>query len=91
MADGKRQQRTVSLYDRQSGWVAVGFEDNKDWNYTDALFGLQMEHQNAIPGVPDLPEPGADPDTYTEYGERWRSRICGLTKGLRYERRGRIV
>lgn len=67
MADGKRQQRTVSLYDRQSGWVAVGFEDNKDWNYTDALFGLQMEHQNAIPGVPDLPEPGADPDTYTEY------------------------
>lgn len=42
MADGKRQQRTVSLYDRQSGWVAVGFEDNKDWNYTDALFGLQM-------------------------------------------------
>lgn len=68
-SDGK--QRTVALRDRQSNRiVAIGFEDNIDLDYCDAIFYIHTSEQNAIdPVLPVLPEepeaiPG-DKDQYT--------------------------
>lgn len=67
--DGK--QRTISLRDETSGKiVAIGFEDNIDMDYCDALFYIHTSEENAIdPELPPLPqEPEATPgdkDLYT--------------------------
>lgn len=54
-SDGK--QRTVSLRDETSGKiVAIGFEDNKDMDYCDALFYIHTSVKDAIDDVlPPLP------------------------------------
>ena len=68
-SDGK--QRTISLRDETSGKiVAIGFEDNIDMDYCDALFYIHTSEENAIdPELPPLPqEPEATPgdkDLYT--------------------------
>ena len=51
-------QRTISLRDSQSGQiVAVGFEDNIDFDYADAIFYIHTSEKNAIdPALPALPE-----------------------------------
>lgn len=60
-------QRTVSLRDSKSGQiVAVGFEDNIDFDYADAIFYIHTSEKNAIdPALPALPEdPAAIPEQY---------------------------
>ena len=60
-------QRTISLRDSQSGQiVAVGFEDNIDFDYADAIFYIHTSEKNAIdPALPPLPEdPEAIPEQY---------------------------
>ena len=60
-------QRTVSLRDSKSGQiVAVGFEDNIDFDYADAIFYIHTSEKNAIdPILPPLPEaPEAIPEQY---------------------------
>ena len=60
-------QRTISLRDSQSGQiVAVGFEDNIDFDYADAIFYIHTSEKNAIdPALPALPEdPEAIPEQY---------------------------
>ena len=60
-------QRTVSLRDSKSGQiVAVGFEDNVDFDYADAIFYIHTSEKNAIdPALPALPEdPEAIPEQY---------------------------
>lgn len=67
--DGK--QRTVSLRDAKSNQiVAIGFEDNIDFDYCDALFYIHTSETDAIePGLPELPEnPGpSEEDNYVSY------------------------
>ena len=42
-------QRTVSLRDSKSGQiVAVGFEDNIDFDYADAIFYIHTSEKNAM-------------------------------------------
>lgn len=55
-SDGK--QRTVSLRDETSGKiVAIGFEDNKDMDYCDALFYIHTSVEEAIDDIlPPLPD-----------------------------------
>lgn len=55
-SDGK--QRTVSLRDETSGKiVAIGFEDNKDMDYCDALFYIHTSVKDAIDDIlPPLPD-----------------------------------
>ena len=52
------KQRTVSLRDSQSNRiVAIGFEDNVDLDYCDAIFYIHTSVQNAVsPDLPALPE-----------------------------------
>lgn len=64
-SDGK--QRTVSLRDETSGKiVAIGFEDNKDMDYCDALFYIHTSVKDAIDDVlPPLPDGDTVPDDYS--------------------------
>lgn len=68
-SDGK--QRTISLRDETSGKiVAIGFEDNIDMDYCDALLYIHTSEENAIdPELPPLPQepeaPPGDKDLYT--------------------------
>lgn len=52
------KQRTVSLRDEKSGKiVAIGFEDNIDMDYCDALFYIHTSEEGAVsPNLPPLPE-----------------------------------
>lgn len=67
---GTKKQRTVSLYDEESGLIALGFEDNIDFNYSDAVFSIDVVNKNAIDGVIEMPEVPGGPttdDNYTLY------------------------
>lgn len=64
------QQRTVSLRDKTSGKiVAIGFEDNIDMDYCDALFYITTSEKDAAdPNLPELPPSETVPgnkDLYT--------------------------
>ena len=60
-------QRTVSLRDSKSGQiVAVGFEDNIDFDYADAIFYIHTSEKNAID--PTLPPLHEDPEAIPELG-----------------------
>lgn len=63
VTNGKKRQRTVSLRDAKSGQiVAIGFEDNIDFDYCDAIFYIQTKEKNAIdPELPVLPETPGGP------------------------------
>lgn len=52
------KQRTVSLRDEKSGKiVAIGFEDNIDMDYCDALFYIHTSEEGAVsPNLPPLPD-----------------------------------
>lgn len=65
-SDGIKRQRTVSLRDTESNQiVAIGFEDNIDLDYCDAIFYIHTSEKNAIDEevVPPLPE---DPEVPTD-------------------------
>ena len=70
--DGLKRQRTVSLREEPSNQiVAIGFEDNIDLDYCDAIFYVHIAEKNAIdeeviPPLPVDPEaPPTDEDNYT--------------------------
>ena len=71
-SDGKKRQRTVSLREEPSNQiVAIGFEDNIDLDYCDAIFYIHIAEKDAIdegviPPLPVDPEaPPTDEDNYT--------------------------
>lgn len=71
-SDGKKRQRTVSLREEPSNQiVAIGFEDNIDLDYCDAIFYVHIAEKNAIdeeviPPLPVDPEgPPTNEDNYT--------------------------
>lgn len=69
-SDGK--QRTVSLRDETSNQiVAIGFEDNKDMDYSDALFYVHTSEKGAVdenlPPIPDVPGGPSDDENYVSY------------------------
>ena len=72
-SDGIKRQRTVSLRDTESNQiVAIGFEDNIDLDYCDAIFYIHTSEKNAIdeevvPPLPEDPEVQTDEDNYTTY------------------------
>lgn len=72
-SDGIKRQRTVSLRDTESNQiVAIGFEDNIDLDYCDAIFYIHTSEKNAIdeevvPPLPEDPEVPTDEDNYTTY------------------------
>ena len=72
-SDGIKRQRTVSLRDTESNQiVAIGFEDNIDLDYCDAIFYIHTSEKNAIdeevvPPLPEDPEVPTDEDNYTIY------------------------
>lgn len=72
-SDGIKRQRTVSLRDTESNQiVAIGFEDNIDLDYCDAIFYIHTSEKNAIdeevvPPLPVDPEVPTDEDNYTTY------------------------
>lgn len=70
--DGLKRQRTVSLREEPSNQiVAIGFEDNIDLDYCDAIFYIHIAEKDAIdegviPPLPVDPEaPPTDEDNYT--------------------------
>lgn len=70
--DGVKRQRTVSLREEPSNQiVAIGFEDNIDLDYCDAIFYIHIAEKNAIdegviPPLPVDPEgPPTNEDNYT--------------------------
>ena len=67
--DGLR--RTVSLRTkRDDKLVAIGFEDNTDMNYCDAIFYVEYDTPDALdPNLPEMPEvdPPSSKDNYTTY------------------------
>lgn len=71
-SDGK--QRTVSLRDRDSDQiVAIGFEDNTDFDYRDATFYLSIEEKDAIdtgslPSLPEIDPPSSEKNKTVYYG-----------------------
>ena len=71
-SDGK--QRAVSLRDPGSNQiVAIGFEDNADFDYCDATFYLDIEAKDAIddstlPSLPDTGGPTVNENFTTYYG-----------------------
>lgn len=72
--DGVKRQRTVALRDTESNQiVAIGFEDNIDLDYCDAIFYIHIAKKDAIdedviPPLPIDPEgPPTDEDNYTSY------------------------
>ena len=53
--NGDFVQRVVALRNSDQ-IVAIGFEDNKDYDYCDATFYLKSSEYNAIdPDLPELP------------------------------------
>lgn len=66
VVNGVQVQRSVAVQDPKSGLMAVGFEDNVDMNYTDAVFALDVENRNAITDVVPIPDAPAT-EVYTEY------------------------
>lgn len=52
------EQRTVSLLNGNGEMVAIGFEDNSDFNYSDAIFYFDFEKgaidQGDLPVIPDV-------------------------------------
>ena len=63
------KQRAVSLRDRESNQiVAIGFEDNVDYDYCDATFYLNIEVKDAVDDstLPPLPDTGG-PTTNENY------------------------
>lgn len=59
------KQRVVALRDSESDKiVAIGFEDNKDNDYCDAVFYLKVKESDAITGGGDLP-PVTPPSNFT--------------------------
>lgn len=71
--DGVKRQRTVSLRDKESKQiVAIGFEDNVDNDYADAIFYIRTSEKDAVDNevVPELPEdpiPPANVENTTSY------------------------
>lgn len=71
--DGKKRQRTVSLRDTESNQiVAIGFEDNIDLDYCDAIFYIHTAEKNAVdedvlPPLPVDPEGPSNEENYTTY------------------------
>ena len=71
--DGVQRQRTISLRDSKSNQiVAIGFEDNIDLDYCDAIFYVHIAEKDAIdegviPELPTDPEGPTDEDNYTSY------------------------
>lgn len=61
--DGVKRQRTVSLRDKESKQiVAIGFEDNIDNDYADAIFYIRTSEKDAVDNnVPELPEDPTPP------------------------------
>lgn len=68
--DGR--QRVIALRDGSSNQiVAIGFEDNIDFDYCDATFYLKIAEKDAIEGGPELPPinpPGDEDNAITHYG-----------------------
>lgn len=69
----KNKQRVVALRHSETDQiVAIGFEDNKDDNYSDAVFYLKIAEQNAIdtnsPALPPVNPPGNAENTMTHKG-----------------------
>lgn len=64
--DDKYMQRSVALRDPATGLIAIGFEDNVDWNFSDAVFAIDVENQNALGEMQGLPSAPAK-EVYTEY------------------------
>lgn len=65
-SDGVKRQRTVSLRDTESNQiVAIGFEDNIDLDYCDAIFYIHISEKDAIDEgvIPPLPVDPAGPPT----------------------------
>ena len=71
--EGVQRQRTISLRDSKSNQiVAIGFEDNIDLDYCDAIFYVHIAEKDAIdegviPELPTDPEGPTDEDNYTSY------------------------
>lgn len=71
--DGLKKQRTVALRDTESNQiVAIGFEDNIDMDYSDAIFYIHTAEKDAIdkdvvPPLPIDPEGPSEKDNYTTY------------------------
>lgn len=70
--DGKKRQRAVSLRDSKSKQiVAIGFEDNADNDYADAIFYIRTSVDDAvddnIPALPIDPTPPKDVENTTSY------------------------
>lgn len=68
--DGR--QRTVSLRDEKSGHiVAIGFEDNTDFDYRDALFYIHTSEKDAVdetlPPLPETPGAPSDEENYVSH------------------------
>lgn len=65
-----KKRRAVSLRtERDDKLVAIGFEDNTDMNYCDAIFYVEYDTSGAITDLPDMPEvdkPSTN-DNYTTY------------------------
>ena len=64
--DGVQRQRTISLRDSKSNQiVAIGFEDNIDLDYCDAIFYVHIAEKDAIDEgvIPELP---TDPEGQTD-------------------------
>lgn len=71
-SDGIKRQRTVSLRDEASNQiVAIGFEDNVDFDYCDATFYVYTSEKNAVdegvPSLPEGPDGPTDEENYTTY------------------------
>lgn len=72
-SDGIKRQRTVALRDANSNQiVAIGFEDNKDFDYRDAIFYIHIAEKDAIdedvlPALPEVTETPTDEENYVSY------------------------
>lgn len=69
-SDGIKKQRAVALRDANSNQiVAIGFEDNKDFDYRDAIFYIHIAEKDAIDEdvLPPLPEVAGTPSNEENY------------------------
>lgn len=73
LSDGVHKQRTVSLRDANTNQiVAIGFEDNIDMDYCDAIFYISVAEKDAIDEgtIPSLPEEPGGPTDEENYFTR---------------------